>query len=830
MSLMRGIAGRLAIFISLVALVATAAVGYMVYSGAEDSLIDAASDRVAHTAETVSVRLWATLGGIGDDIRFLAKTPPVRGIVRAKLKRGFDPMWSMHDDEWGEQLAEIFRSLLESRSSYLQLRFIGLANNGRELVRAERRNGHAVFAEPSNLSAHGEAPYVQVASQLPPGALYLSEVTDSEGEDGIPPGTPILHVATPIFSDAGEPFGVLVVTVEIRSMMAPLGPMIDPNQTLYVASSSGNLLSVAGRLANGDEEAINARWDRLRPALREVITGSPTEIRMLDARLGEETRGIAYFEEVALDPSHDSSTLLIGVTEPHDTILAGVRRVRNQSAIITLLLSLAALGAALGASGYLTKPLRQITRAVSNFGGDRQKVSLPVDRTDEIGLLARSFESMEQQIELQMSVLEDEERRQRTILETSAEGIIVVGADGRIEAFNPAAEEIFRTSSSDVMGESLEKLTPVTAVASLLDNPHQKGGTTELETVAIRADGEEIPISILWSEFEWRDERKLTVFVQDISERKEAERSQERLVRELETERERLRKLSETLEERVRDRTRDLELLNRELEVTNRELREIASVASHDLQEPLRKLRAFADLLGTEYHDVLDEGGRFYTQRIFGLSERMSNLINDLLAFSGVISTPAPYRNVDLSRVANDVVGGLQRSIRESGAVVDIGPLPEIEGDPAQLRELFEQLIENALVYRRPNVPPEIVIRGSIRNDGIRESDPTIGIIEVSDNGVGFDEKYAGRIFAPFEKLAGRSTEGTGMGLTICRRIVENHRGTIMAQSTPGEGSTFIVTLPVRQPTVLQSRIDVAIHAPVDDGEAQSAADSTMAP
>ncbi len=800
---MRGIAGRLAVFIALVALVATASVGYMVYRGSERSLIDAASERVSHTAETVSVRMWATVGAIGDDVRFLAETPQVRGIVRAKLQRlGLDPMWSIRDDEWGQQLAEVFRSLLESRSAYLQLRLIGIADRGRELVRADRRDGRAEFANVDDLSARGDAPYVRETIELPDGALHLSDVVESDGDEGIPAGTPILYVATPIYTDAEVPFGVLVVTVDVQAVLGSLSRMVNPDQTLYVAARHGELLHISGRAASGDKQAVQTRWERLLPALSELIAGSPTEIRMLDARIGAETRGIAYFEEVALDPRHDGSTLLVGVTEPHETILAGVRRVRNQSAVITLLLCLAAIAAALGASRYLTKPLRQITKAVATFGGDGAKVPLPLDRSDEIGVLARSFAAMEQQIEDQIGVLEDEERRQRTILETSAEGIIVADASGQIETFNPASEVIFGTPAADMLGMPLDTLIPSETVALLLKPPKNEP-RAGVESVGRRVDGSRVPISIFWSAFEWRNQRKLTIFVQDISERKEAERSRERLVQELETERERLRKLSLTLEERVRDRTIDLERLNRELQATNRELREIANVASHDLQEPLRKLRAFADLLGSEYDDVLDADGRFYTQRIFRISERMSKLINDLLAFSGVVSTGAPYRKVNLSSIAEEVIANLHEDIRSSEANIDVGPLPEVEADPIQMRELFEQIIQNALTYRQPDVNPMVAIRGSVQKDYIDGSDGTLCILEFQDNGIGFDEQYAGRIFAPFQRLAGRaSSEGTGMGLTICRRIAENHRGSITARSLPGEGSTFIVTLPVRQPSM----------------------------
>ncbi len=806
---MRGIAGRLAIFSSLIALVATVTVGYMVYRGARDLLIQHSFDRVAHTAETVRVRTWANLGAIADDVRFLAKTPPVQGIVRARMQRGFDPEWSMYGDEWGVQLAEIFRSFLESRSSYFQVRFISVMEGGRELVRVDRRDGRAVFADVRDLTREESAPYVQSTAELEPGGVFLSDIRTSDGSKGIPAATPVLYVGTPIHSASGRIFGVLIVTVDIKDVLAPLGSLIDSNQTLYVSNSRGRVLYFSRRHASDSDPPAPDRLHHIFPAVQELMIGTPSEMRMLDARLSTGVPGVAYFESISLDADSGRSSLVIGVTEPHESILSGVRSVRDRSALITLLLCVAAIGVALAASRYLTKPLRHITGAVASFGEGRDRPSLPVDRTDEIGQLARSFEAMEHQIQNQIRALEDEGRRQRTIFETSAEGIIVTDKDGRIEAFNPAAEQIFGYAAHEVRNRPAH-LIVASDVVELSSRREPGSRPSGVESVGVRADGEHVPLFMIWSTFEWGGEQKFTIFVQDVHERKEAEEARERLVREIESERETLRELSATLELRVRERTSDLERLNRELDVSNRELREIANVASHDLQEPLRKLRSFADLLESEHGDRLDEEGRFYAKRIFELSERMSHLINDLLAFSRVTFKAKPYERVALNDVAQEVVAELRTPIQEAGGTVRVEWLPEVEADPSQMKELFEHLIANALTHRRSDAAPFVRVRGSLQDEHLDGSDGAVCVLEFEDNGIGFDQRYAGRIFAPFERLHGRSTPrkksssartGTGMGLTICRRIVENHRGTITARSAPGSGSTFIVTLPVRQPS-----------------------------
>ncbi len=798
---MGGIAGRLALFVSLVALVATATVGYMVYRGARDSLMQSSFDRVEHTAETVRVRMWATLGAIGDDVKFLSATPAVQGIVRATMQGGLDPEWTIYDDEWGTLLAEICRSFLETRSSYLDVRFVRLLNDELTLVRVERRNGQVVFADVESLGETTVGEFVRSTSNLTDGSIHLSDLGWSGEEERFQGNSHVLRFGTPIYTPDGQVFGVIAVTVDTRKFLEPLTSIVDEHQTLYVATRQGELLHVSGRAAP-ERDGESARLQHLFPSTDElVIGGEASEIQMLDVPVGRQKPGIGFFEHVSLDASGDAPPLVVGVTEPHETILAGVRSVRNQSALITLLLCLAAVGVALTASRYLTKPIRQITRAVSSFGGHNgdDTATLPVERTDEIGLLARSFEAMEKQIEDQITVLENEEERQRTILETSAEGIIVTDAEGRIEEFNPAAEHIFGCKAENVVGCKVGSMIQADIIA-MTEKATQSKRVPGVESVGTRRDGTKVPLYILWSTFEWSGEPKITIFTEDISGRKEAEEAREQLFRELEEERASLRDLSLTLEARVRERTADLERLNRELEISNRELREIANVASHDLQEPLRKLRSFADLLESEYGEVLDEEGRFYAQRIFGLSERMSRLINDLLAFSRVTSKSIPYEKVDLGDVAREVVSRLEGTLKEKGGAVHFESLPEVEADPLQMQELFEKLIENALSYRRPDVAPRVQIRGSIQNDAVDNSNGTICVLEFEDNGMGFDEKYAGRIFAPFERLHKRqSTHSMGMGLTICRRIADHHRGAITARSTPGKGSTFVVTLPVRQ-------------------------------
>jgi two-component system sensor kinase FixL len=377
------------------------------------------------------------------------------------------------------------------------------------------------------------------------------------------------------------------------------------------------------------------------------------------------------------------------------------------------------------------------------------------------------------------AALKESEARNRAILRTAQDAVIIFDDQGIVESVNPAAERMFGYAAEEVVGKNYTLLMPepnrersLQRLGRYIATGHGLIATGQ-EDIGQRKDGSSFPFEYSVGEMELVSGRYFTAVIRDISRRKRVEES-------------------------LRDASGKLLQSNRDLE-------SFATVASHDLQEPLRKIQTFGERLQVSCAGRLDAEGLDYLSRMIDAAGRMRTLIQDLLTLSRVSAKSALWAPVDLAGVAREVVADLELRINQSQARVEIGELPTIEADALQMRQLLQNLIGNALKYRRPEHPPVVrVSNGESPATAELKNGQAIGsdlcCISVEDNGIGFDEKYLDRIFNPFQRLHGRGRyEGSGIGLSICRRIVERHGGTITARSIPGKGSAFIVCLPAKQ-------------------------------
>lgn len=351
----------------------------------------------------------------------------------------------------------------------------------------------------------------------------------------------------------------------------------------------------------------------------------------------------------------------------------------------------------------------------------------------------------------------------QTLVDSMLDVLMTTDPKGIITEVNRATERISGYSRDELIGQPLSQFfTDPERVQAGVEQVLAEGRVSNYNLMLVTKDGRETLVSYNATVLRTRRGRITGVLVsaRDITESKRAE---ETLARQAE-----------------------------ELARSNAELEQFAYVASHDLQEPLRKIQAFGDRLETKYGDALSDEGRDYLERMQNAAQRMRSLIDQLLSFSRVTSRAEPFVSVNLAQVAKAVVADLAASIGETGGRVEVGDMSVIEADPTQMRQLLQNLIGNGLKFHKEDDPPVVKVGSKILGRICR--------ITIEDNGIGFDEKHLDRIFAIFQRLHSRSEyEGTGIGLAICRKIAERHGGSVTAKSAPGQGAKFIITLPVKQ-------------------------------
>lgn len=351
----------------------------------------------------------------------------------------------------------------------------------------------------------------------------------------------------------------------------------------------------------------------------------------------------------------------------------------------------------------------------------------------------------------------------RNLIEAFVDPLVTIDPKGRITDVNAATEEYTGYPREKLIGTTFpDYFTEPEKAQAAYQQAFEEGSVRDHELELMHRDGH--LTSVLYNASVYRDEAGKVIGViaaaRDITKRKKAE---------------------DALGQKANELAR-----------SNDELGQFAYVASHDLQEPLRKIQAFGDRLEAKCGEALTDEGRDYLGRMRNAAERMQMLINTLLAFSRVASRAEPFVSVNLAEVTEGVVADLAVCIERTGGRVEVGDMPIIDADPTQMRQLLQNLIDNGLKFHKEEEAPVVKVYARLLDEVCQ--------IIVEDNGIGFDEKHLDRIFTIFQRLHGRSEyEGTGIGLAICHKIVERHGGSITAKSKPGEGATFTATLPAKQ-------------------------------
>ena len=434
------------------------------------------------------------------------------------------------------------------------------------------------------------------------------------------------------------------------------------------------------------------------------------------------------------------------------------------------ILSAAVMGAAIPVMHYTGMAAASFTASPSALGNRSHAISvssLSVAGVTIVTLTVLGIALLSSLADRRFSIqaLElESSRRHHQIIETALDAFIEMDSEGLITDWNAQAETTFGWSCSEAIGQTLSQMI----IPDRYREAHTKGlrlflATGEgpvlnkrIEIVALHRDGTEFPIELAIAAMRWGERRLFSAFVRDVTQQK---RAQEELARKVE-----------------------------ELARSNAELEQFAYVASHDLQEPLRMVASYTQLLAQRYKGKLDADADEFIGFAVGGATRMQQLIQDLLSYSRVTTKGQSFQLIDTKAACDNALRNLQGSIKDSNAVVRVGPLPIVLADARQLTQLFQNLIGNAVKYRNEQTP-------RIHVAAVAKVDQWV--FSVRDNGIGIAPEHSERIFQMFQRLhTSNEYPGTGIGLAICRKIVERHGGKIWMEAQPERGSTFVFTIP----------------------------------
>jgi PAS domain S-box-containing protein len=520
-------------------------------------------------------------------------------------------------------------------------------------------------------------------------------------------------------------------------MGAPKGPAdpefnIQGERILLVDDSAENLVSLEAALEGLGQVVVTARSGK--EALRHLLEADFAVI-LLDVKMPE-MDGFQTAELIrARKRSRHTPILFLTAYKSDEHLFRGYD---------------------MGAVDFLFKPIvPEILRS---------KVSVFVELSRHAALLQH-----------QTAVLTKAEQKFRSLLEAAPDAIIISSEVGRINLVNSQAELMTGYSREELIDRDIRWIVPDWCVDPLSQPPLAAAHSVTLpnERRMLPRNSAEFPVEITLKPLQTEEGLLVISAIRDITERKHAEQE--------------IRELNTRLEHRVAKRTRELQESNEALRQSNDDLNQFAYAAGHDLQEPLRMVALYSELLQQNYVGKLDEEANQYISYIVGGALRMERLLKDLLVYSQTASFTSPVAPVDCEAVIKQVLLNLHVSIDESGASVRWSDLPAVQADQVRMVQLFQNLIGNAIKYRTGD-PPSIQITA-------RRCDEDY-LFEIQDNGLGIPPEYAEQVFGVFKRLHGNAYPGTGIGLAICQRIVETYGGRIWVESVPGSGSKFCFTLP----------------------------------
>lgn len=747
------------------------------YRWTVDLALERAKSGLRTQISLVSPQVAGAYQELEQDTRLLARTPPITGIRRAIEAGGIDPESQSSVESWRARLETLFSALLESRSHYRQVRYIGVANGGRELVRVdathtgEESPTRVTLAE--DLQSKGAEFYLRDCLDIPRDGVYFSPVTPNRERGSVPtPDDLALRCIVPVHH-GDVLFGFIVINADametLNKKLKPLGGLISGDT--YLVSDSPTWLTHSPK--SGWRQWKTTGTFSSQRSIMETIRMLHKNPKLPDGSEIDDESGSYAIEYKALQiPSHPSSRKLgIAIAVNRSALIAPVRQIRSKGLWISLGLTLLFTAFAAFAAHRLATPLNRMSSSIQDYHRNRRELRLPERRPDEVGALARAFSDLTRELSASESATHSAMARLQSILDQTAEGLFTFDRHGRIQQFNGACERLFGHTPHSVIGapiaQFIPRLAPDSNENSLLEILSQRSSQTleNLETIAIRSDGTTFPLEISISQIYLDSEYIYCGVARDISE--------------LKRNREQIRLYTGELVE-ARDLAR----------AASESKSEFLANMSHEIRTPMTSILGYTDLLQTEAVDAEEKDS--YLRTIQRNGQHLLTIINDILDLSKIEAGKMTIEKIACNphRIIREVSDLLaERAERKEIELISTvsGTIPAtIQTDPTRLRQVLMNLVGNAIKFTSD---------GSVTLELAYDPEhPERISFHVRDTGIGLSANQVATLFQPFSQADATTTRrfgGTGLGLTISQRLVEMLGGTISVESVLGEGSTF---------------------------------------
>lgn len=732
---------RILVLVVTVTVSVAMVVGFANFIQARSISRTAAEAELYAEARAISAHVKSAFQVANDHALILRNTPPIDGIIRAQANAGIDPYDGSPIDTWRERLEAIFTSLLQVQNEYTQLRLIGLADQGREVVRVDRLQGEIGVVPRSALQRKSEEFDFKAALSMEPTSSYTSPITVNREQGAPAPDLmPTVRTVLPVAGPDGQLYGLLVINADIRIVLENALAAVTPTYDVYISDSYNNYIHYSPTDGMTHSQfSFQERFD-------------PPELLSWDGDNLFEAGGFTYASySFHTGGNGEGLGFRILVGEPTHELMSGAYAIRRQSILLAVsLVVLTAIGSLLFVTS-LTRPLGQLTNAVRSYAQNRTPMDLEVSDNDEIGELGRAFCDMTR-------TLEENELTANTF-ENIIDGLILITPDGAIQAMNPAASFMFGYAENELVGQDVSVLLPDGArlerdgafkhIPCFIDS-HLVGET--FEAVAKQKNSTPLHVELTLSEVQRPETLLFSLLMRDISARKQMEVMKD----------------------------------------------EFVSTVNHELRTPLTSMLGSLSLLKKRLETKLndDDKASMLLNMAQRSCDRLTLLVNDILDLEKIAAGKLEYRMqiIPCDDLVQDVVESHRMLGEEHGVTFKLdlqADDPPVRLDVSRFNQALVNLLSNAAKYS-PNGEVVTILTRKLSADSIR--------ISVSDNGPGIPDDFQARLFDRFSQADSSTTRrvgGNGLGLNITKTLIEAFDGEVSFDTTVGVGTVFHITLPI---------------------------------